>query len=308
MAWTKLGLIFCPDNNFDWMRTHAAGPVAEHIGDNRFRIYFGCRDSANRTSIGCLEIDINQPQRILALSRQPIVAPGEVGLFDDSGASMGCLVQDGLRRYLYYLGWNLSVTVPWRNSIGLATSSDRDAAFTKVSRAPLIDRSDVDPFTLTYPWVMHDHGRWKMWYGSSLKWGPNDADMAHVIKYAESADGIHWQRTGAIAIDLKSKDEYAIVKPCVLRYGSLYRMWYSYRGVAPYRIGYAESRDGLQWSRKDDEAGIAASGTGWDSESVAYAHVFRHGRQLYMLYNGNGYGRTGFGLAISRDEHVKADQ
>ncbi len=301
MKWTKLGRIFCPDGNYDWMRTHAAGPVAEHIEGDRFRIYFGCRDGSNRTSIGSLDIDITQADRILRLSGEPVIAPGSPGLFDDSGTSMGCLVQNGSSRYLYYLGWNLGVTVPWRNSIGLAVSPGSQAAFRKFSRAPVIDRSEIDPFSVSYPWVLYDGGRWRMWYGSNLNWGPDQADMAHVIKYAESQDGIEWNRRGSVAIDLKFPGEYGIAKPCVVRDGPLYRMWYSYRGNAPYRIGYAESADGSQWTRMDHNAGIDVSTSGWDSESIQYAHVFRHRGRWYMLYNGNGYGKTGFGLAISDD-------
>ena len=136
-----------------------------------------------------------------------------------------------------------------------------------------------------------------MWYGSNLSWGPEQRDMAHLIKYAESDDGIHWRRDGRIAIPFASEDEYAMSKPCVVWDGSHYRMWYSFRGVA-YRIGYAESRDGLEWTRMDHLAGIAPSDFGWDSQGIEYPNVFRHGSNWYMLYNGNGYGRTGFGIAI----------
>ena len=203
-------------------------------------------------------------------------------------------------RYLYYLGWNLGVTVPWRNTIGLAVSTGADAPFEKYALVPLLDRSAVDPFSISYPWVMQDGGRWRMWYGSNLSWGKNAADMAHVIKYAESADGIHWRRDGVIAIAAKSASEYAIAKPCVLKEGGLYRMWYSHRGEK-YRIGYAESDDGIAWRRKDELVGIDVSAEGWDSEAIQYAHVFRHRGELYMLYNGNAYGKTGFGLAVCTD-------
>jgi predicted GH43/DUF377 family glycosyl hydrolase len=301
MRWTKRGHVFCPDNNYDWMRTHAAGPIAEHLRDDRFRIYFGCRDAENRTSIGFVELDIMRPERILLLSDRPVVSPGAPGLFDDSGTSTGCLVAHGSVRYLYYLGWNLGVTVPWRNTIGLAISTGLDAPFAKYSLAPLVDRSAVDPFSISYPWVMQDGGRWRMWYGSNLSWGKDATDMAHVIKYAESDDGIHWQRDGAIAIAAKSVEEYAIAKPCVLKENGLYRMWYSHRG-GTYRIGYAESDDGIAWRRKDELAGIDVSADGWDSEAIQYAHVFRHRGELYMLYNGNGYGKTGFGLAVCTDQ------
>ena len=74
-------------------------------------------------------------------------------------------------------------------------------------------------------------------------------------------------------------------------------MWYSCRGSA-YRIGYAESNDGLEWERKDEEAGIDVSQDGWDSEMIEYPCVFQHGGSWYMLYNGNGYGASGIGLAV----------
>src|SRR5262249_16216088 len=150
----------------------------------------------------------------------------------------------------YYVGWNLGVTVPWRNSIGLAVSSGPGQPFVRVSRAPVMDRSDADPFSLSYPWVLKEASRWKMWYGSNLTWGPNQSDMNHVIKDAESADGLHWDRHGLTALDFRGSDEYALCRPCVRRVGQRYQMWYCYRGQS-YRIGFAESPDGMHWMRRD---------------------------------------------------------
>jgi hypothetical protein len=73
-------------------------------------------------------------------------------------------------------------------------------------------------------------------------------------------------------------------------------MWYSYRGDA-YKIGYAESPEGLSWERRDQEAGIDVSPSGWDSEMICYANVIQQNDKWYMLYNGNGFGKTGIGLA-----------
>ena len=102
---------------------------------------------------------------------------------------------------------------------------------------------------------------------------------------------------GLVAIDLSSEDEYAISRPSVIKESGVWKMWYSYRGDA-YRIGYAESLDGRAWIRKDEYSGIETSKTGWDSEMIEYPFVFRHDGELYMLYNGNNYGESGFGLAI----------
>jgi hypothetical protein len=121
--------------------------------------------------------------------------------------------------------------------------------------------------------------------------------MAHVVKYAESGDGISWRREGATAISLASGAEIAVARPCVLRDPGLYRMWYCYRGDY-YRIGYAESNDGRRWTRLDERAGIQVSESGWDSEAICYPSVFDAEGRRYMLYNGNRYGLSGFGIAI----------
>jgi predicted GH43/DUF377 family glycosyl hydrolase len=301
MNWIKQGVLFCPQNNYGWMVSHAANPVAEPLGEGRFRVYFSTRDKDNRSSIGFFEFDIHDPMQSLYVGTDPLLSPGEPGFFDDSGASIGCLVQAGGRRYLYYTGWNLSVTVPWRNSIGLAISDD-GLTFKKYARAPIIDRSDVDPFSVSYPWVMQDGPVWKMWYGSNLSWGAKHSDMAHVIKYAESSDGIHWDRNGQVAIPLVGPAEWGISKPCVIKEAGIYKMWYSYRG-AEYRIGYAESHNGMHWQRLDADVGIDVSGAGWDSRSIEYANVFDHDGRRYMLYNGDGYGKTGIGLAVLAEPH-----
>jgi hypothetical protein len=209
---------------------------------------------------------------------------------------MGCLARAGEKTYLYYVGWNLGVTVPWRNSIGLAVRGSAGGAFRKFSAAPIIDRCGVDPYSLSYPWVLKEGGRWRMWYGSNLTWGPTEAHMTHAIKTAVSDDGVDWRRDGGVAVGPRGS-EIALARPCVLRDRGLYRMWYSRRGKS-YRIGYAESRDGRSWRRKDESAGIAPSSSGWDSRAVEYPFVFDHRGARYMLYNGDGYGKTGFGLAV----------
>ncbi len=297
MKWKKLGQIFCPDNQFPWMKTHAANPIAEALGNGLFRVYFTSRDEKNRSSIGSLEFDIRDPLKIKNISDKPLVAPGELGLFDDSGAATAWLtIVDG-KKYLYYLGWNLGVTVPWRNTIGLAICESGQSTFTKYSKAPLLDRSDIDPFSISYPSILIENGLWRMWYGSNLSWGSTEKDMAHVFKYAESKDGLHWDRKGIVAVPLKGDGEFALSKPCVVKDNGVYKMWYAFRGKG-YRIGYAESVDGIKWERMDEKAGIDVSLSGWDSETIEYGYVFDHKDERYMLYNGNAYGRTGFGLAV----------
>jgi hypothetical protein len=56
--------------------------------------------------------------------------------------------------------------------------------------------------------------------------------------------------------------------------------------------------DGQDWDLALERTGIDVSPKGWDSEMICYPFVFNHAGSFYMLYNGNGFGATGFGLAV----------
>ncbi|NWL76374.1 hypothetical protein DM872_05875 [Pseudomonas taiwanensis] len=301
MKWKKLGQVFCPSGEFEWMHSHAANPVADHVGGNRFRIYFSTRDQQNRSSIAWVEIEMSAPTQVVRVCKEPVLSPGPIGCFDDSGCSIGSIVRVGDLHYLYYMGWNLGVTVPWRNSIGLAISADGGQTYRRHSLAPLMDRSAEDPYTLSYPWVVRNTDGWHMWYGSNLEWGATQADMSHFIKYASSDDGLSWSRNGHVVITPESESEYAFARPCVVQQGGKHLMWYAYRGES-YRIGYAESHDGRTWTRRDELSGITVSEGHWDGLSIEYPSVFSHQGRQYLLYCGDGYGKTGFGIAVATDD------
>jgi predicted GH43/DUF377 family glycosyl hydrolase len=297
MKWRKLGRIYAPDGRKPWMRSHAANPIPEPLGGDRFRIYFSSRDDRNRSSVAFVDVDLNDPSTILHEAEDPVLGPGERAMFDDCGVSIGCIVPVGAQRYLYYMGWHLTVTVPWQNALGLAISDGPGEPFRRVSTFPIVALNEIDPYTISYPWVLYENGSFRMWYGSNVAWGPQPSDMRHLIKYAESTDGLHWTRPNRIVIDFSGPWEYAICKPCVVKDEDRFRMWFCSRGTT-YRIRYAESEDGLAWTRLDDRAGIDVSAEGWDAEMIEYPCVFDHHGARYLTYAGNGYGRTGFGLAV----------
>jgi len=299
MKWIKKGLIFRPDGNNEWMKSHASLPIADKIKNDLYRIYFSSRNSKNWSSIFYVEININEPTKILRISESPILYPGKLGTFDDTGVMAASLVNKNEKKYLYYIGWNQSTTVPFRWSIGLALSKDGGENFTRFSEGPILDRNTIDPYLVSSPTVLLEGNLWKMWYISGLKWERISGKfrIPYHIRYAESHDGINWNREGVVCIDFKDKTETRIGRASVIKEEQTYRMWYSYAGEK-YRIGYAESDDGIHWFRKDEEIGISESSSGWDSEMIEYSYVFDHKGIRYMLYNGNNYGETGFGYAI----------
>src|SRR4051794_13755143 len=192
MRWEKRGHIFKPAGDDWWARSHASTPTVAWNGDGSLRVYFSSRDDNGRSHIGSVDLDPTEDFRVVDVNHQPILSPGTVGLFDDSGVAVGSVVhRDGVE-YLYYMGWNLRVTVPWANSIGMAARSTPDDPFVRFGRVPVLDRSEEDPFTMSYPWVVATEAVMTMWYGTNTAWGSTTEDMEHVIRRATSINGIAW--------------------------------------------------------------------------------------------------------------------
>jgi hypothetical protein len=299
MEWIKKGVIFNPKNKFSWMKSYASLPIADKIDDGRFRIFFTSRNSKNYSLIGYVEIDIQNPTKILDISKKPILLPGRLGTFDDSGVMAASIVNHKNKKYLYYIGWNQGKNIPFRWAIGLAIGDSKGKKFKKISEGPILERDIVDPYFVSSPTVIKEKNVWKMWYISGTKWEKHKGNLRnpYCLKYAESSDGIKWKRKDIVSLGFKNKSENRIGRASVLKEKEKYKMWYSYAGKS-YRIGYAESSDGIKWKRKDAKVGINVSKKGWDSEMIEYSYVFKHKNQLYMLYNGNNYGQTGFGYAM----------
>jgi hypothetical protein len=300
VTWRKLGLVFQPRGERPWLVSHAANPVVLGRDDGSVRVFFASRDARNRSHVASVDLELEPAgARVTRVASEPVLSPGELGFFDDHGVYPSSIVERDGSLLLYYTGWNPSSTAPvFYTSIGLAVSNDGGDTFHRYSRAPIMARSEVDPWMTSQPFVLHEYS-WRMWYISGLGWDVERGELwsRYHIKYAESRDGIVWQPTGRVAIDLIENNRN-IARPCILHDESRYRAWYSYTRGIDYRIGYAESSDGLEWTRLDGDAGIDTSDSGWDSKALAYPYVFRHNGRLYMLYNGNGHGREGFGLAV----------
>ena len=298
MSWKRLGLVFAPDGRQPWARSHAALPTPVHVAGDIFRFFYSSRDAEKRSHVGWVDVDLSKTPRVHEVGREPDLSPGPDGSFDDSGVGIGSVAETDEGLALYYMGWNLGVRSPWRNAIGLAKSPALRISFERFSSGPILDRSPEDPYTLSYPWVLQFGPQdWRMWYGSNLAPAVGNADMRHVIKFARSRDGVHWTRDGVTVVGFAAESEYALARPSVVKVGDRLLMCFACRGQN-YRLGTASSVDGMKWTRLDATMGLAPSSQEWDSEMTCYPALFWHREQLWLAYNGNGYGATGFGLAV----------
>ena len=307
MKWIKKGLIFNIDQNSktEWSMTHVQIPVVDVVSESSLRIYYGTRDRYNRTSTSYIEVEADNPANVLYVHNKPILSLGELGTFDDSGAMPSCIVTHEKKKYHYYIGWNVGTTVRYRNSIGLAVSNADDSV-TRMFDGPVMDRTNIEPHFVVTPFVMIEDGVWRMWYCGCTGWHVENGitEPRYQIKYAESLDGISWKRENVVCIPYKN-DKEANARPCVIKENGIYKMWYCFRSIADYRsdktrsykIGYAESVDGINWIRKDEEIEFDREDE-WDSEMMAYPYVYIHKGRKYMIYNGNGFGKTGIGYCV----------
>lgn len=300
-GWTKLGRILEPDGNREWMATYTGASFAlPRSGGDAVDVYVTGRDSRNRSRVGVIAIDPERPVPALSIGDLPVFDIGDLGAFDENGVSYPWIVDAGNTQYMYYVGWMPTVLTPFQNHVGLAIRQS-GGEWRRHSRAPILERTDEDYLSIGSVSVVREADRWRMWYTCFRRWGQSPDEPKHVyaIKFAESSDGVRWNRPNRVCIDNTSDDDYAISRPSVIRHDGLYHMWFSYRGEQ-YRIGYAWSRNGLDWTRRDDLAGIDVSKSGWDSRAICYSHVFGWKGAFYMLYCGNHYGQEGLGLAVLR--------
>jgi len=299
-AWSKLGLVFAPSGEHAWARSHAYIPTCLQLDEERVRVYCALLDTSRVGRLGFVDVAAADPRRILGVSDSPCLDIGEAGTFDDSGVSPVCIVRNRGRLLLYYVGWQLGVRVRYHLLTGLAISDDGGASFRRMSRVPVLERSDAELFVRSAPHVMRDDERWRMWYIAGSRWiRVDERDVpTYDVRYMESADGVGWPAEGRVCIEPRSPDEYGFGRPFVMRDGAQYRMWYSIRSRSRgYRLGYAESTDGLNWTRQDESVGIDVSPGGWDSEMIGMACIHQTRYGTYLFYNGNNYGETGFGVA-----------
>ncbi|WP_428026091.1 hypothetical protein [Arcobacter sp.] len=302
MTWEKLGQIYRFKAIDELLISHASNPLAVHLQDDIFRVFFSGRDKENKSSVGYVDIDIIEKQ-VVAQCKKAVFQYGERDSFYSHGVSIGNMYEVDDTKYIQFMAWQIRNQGHWRGDIGRLIIDDNLERMKLSPNSVFIGCDEEDKVSLSYSWVVFDEGIYKMWYGSTVDWTSENSEMIHVIKYATSKDGETWTRHG-LAIPYELGVAQAFSRPTVIKDSSGYHMWFSYRSGdgTKYRIGYAFSLDGIQWDRKED-SGIDVGKVGkWDSEMICYPFVFEHKHKKYMLYNGNDFGKDGFGLAVLKED------
>lgn len=301
MNWEKRGLIYNVDKSLSWQKQFAMLPTPIMV-DDKLRIFLGFCDEKNVGRIGYVDVNPDNPSQILEVSKKPVLDIGRKGCFDDNGVVPISIIKKKNQIYLYYIGFQLGVNVPYYMFGGLSISDDGGHTFRRYSESPILDRRESEVFARCGINVIYDEGKYRMWYIGSNKEGwtvsAGKQKPLYIMKYTESSDGIHWNNDSIQCMSYKNEDEHGFGRPFVWRDGKILKMYYSIRTYSRgYYIGYAESEDGISWERKDEEAGITLGTNSWDDTNLSYPYIYNYSGHTYMFYNGNGCGKTGFGYA-----------
>ena len=301
--------LLVPPDAHPWWRSHAQCPTALELDDAIWRIYFAARDGNNRSRIIYADFDPACDMRLRHVATEPILELGPPGAFDSAGMGPSAALFVGGRVFLYYIGISLRQDVPHQLAIGLAISDDGGTSFRLAAPGPVLSTGPFDPFFASTPHVAYQDGAFRMHYMSGVVWDRygDRFDPRYLIKLARSTDGISWVTENRVAVGFADGAETALARPWVISRNDGYHMWFCRRGPRggepvdehPYRLGYARSADGLTWRREDDllQFETPPRPGEWDAAMQAYPCVVPHGSDLYLFYNGDGFGQTGLGFA-----------
>lgn len=311
-----MGKVFTPQEVEDgherpWLKEFAQAP-ATLVFDDFVRVYFSCRPAPDAKGqyvsySSWVDLDRRDLTRVLRVAREPILGLGGLGEFDEFGTYPVSVTREGNAVRAYYAGWTRCESVPFNVAIGMASSQDDGATFTKAGPGPVLSYTPDEPFVLSGPKVRRFEGQWQLFYIAGRKWKlvEGRAEPVYKIRMATSLDGVRWNKHNRDLIESRVEEDEAQASPDVIYAGGKYHMFFCYRYSSNYRgkefgyrIGYASSTDMLNWTRDDARAGLDVSPSGWDEEMVSYPHVFELDGRIYMAYLGNGVGRHGFGLAV----------
>lgn len=316
MNWKKLGKIFDPTQHIlpNNCVQFAQSPQAL-VFDDFVRIYFSTRSldkSAGKYLSHIAFVDMQKNLRdVIRVSDKTVIPLGELGCFDEHGIFPMSVMRYGNVIYGYTCGWNRRVSVSVDTAIGLAISRDNGLTFQRIGNGPVLAASLHEPCLVGDGFVKVIGDVFHMWYIFGIGWKRFSTDTApdrtYKIGHAVSSDGINWVKEEArqIIADRLDADESQAL-PTVIGINGRYHMFFCYRQSSDfrknkdrgYRIGHAYSDDLANWVRDDEHPHLDITNGGWDSEMLCYPHVFECDGKTYLLYNGNEFGRYGFGLAV----------
>ena len=299
--WRKLGLsVEAPGAGL--MQSHAMLPSPLILAD-RIRTYFAACDADLRGRIFYADLESTYPFKVITIRQDPVFSLGPVGAFDADGVNPSQIIERDGKLYMYYIGWQrISSEIPYTLLGGLAVSTDGGCSFSRVQDAPMLARNVEESCFRTAPFVWKTEKQWRMLYigGGEFFTGPGGKRLPrYALRYTESPDGLSWTGPSRVLLEPRgSLGEIGFGRPVLTRTtGHIAELMISVRTTSGYSLCAAPFSPDTAIHPNDLRPILPLSREGWDSQMTCFGvTVEADGREL-LFYNGNNFGRSGFGLA-----------
>ena len=304
MKWMDYGQIFhAQEHGFNYSKSPQALVFEDYV-----RIYFSaCKpDNGKLISYVCFA-DYDKDFKNILRTSDNVLCGGALGCYDEHGIFPFSPLRTGEGNiYGYLSGISRRVSVSVDSGIGLAVSHDDGETFERIGNGPVLTSSLHEPFLVIDGFVREYNGLFHMWYIFGTDWisfkKGDQPERIYKIAHAISKDGIVWKKDNAQIIPACLEHE-AQALPTVIMWDGVYHMMFCYRHAydfranheRSYKLGYARSEDLIHWQRDDSKA--LSCKQPWAREMICYPNLFELEGGIYLLYNGNEFGKHGFGLA-----------
>lgn len=255
------------------------------VSEDKFKMLVSARRTKSLMLVESADgIDWQKPRVLLK---------GRLGMWDED-VSRGCLLlYNDEKYYLWYSGQLNGVSC-----IGLALSDD-GVNFNRTGNFPILKAdAKYEGISVMNPCVLWDDSvnKFKMWYSAGETYEPD------VICYAESRDGFSWEKAENAVLEKKKENRWECYKVggcnVIKNEDGSYDMYYiGYQNLDVARICKARSKDGINWTQRENNLILSPQKSGWDSDAVYKPSVVRvHGKE-YLWYNGRRNHEEYIGLA-----------
>ena len=305
MKWEKCGKIFdCNTFELSWFKKNAIMPVPYILNKETLRLFVTLCDEDNIGRIGYVDVCIDDPGKIVGISKQPIIDIGNSGYYDDNGVVTASIFEAKDNLYLFYSAFQLCKKIPYMIFSGAAVSHNKGNSFEKIfPDIPMLDRISGECNFRSVPNIIKHGTKYKMWYLADDKRSSwlnlnNKLVPRYTTRYMESDSLLQWDKAGEVVLDIANDDEYGLSISSIWYENEIYKCIYSIRSrLKGYRLGYAVSKDGKFFERKDNELNLDVTPDAFDSDMMCYAKRIEANGQVYLFYSGNHYGLGGIGYA-----------
>lgn len=293
--------------HLSWYKKNSMVPLPYLLTDRIIRIFFTMCDEKNIGRIGYIDVDHDNPEKILDYSKDPILDIGKNGTFDDNGVVTSSLFEEDGKLYLFYSGYELCVKIPYRIFCGVAVSHDHGKSFHKISNASILPPIHEECYNRCAPYVTKEENgdSYRVFYLGDVnnQWLTDENGKLvpfYTLKTFSTSKLFQYDfKKGDVVMPFLSQDECGITLPNIWKDDGMYKMIYSIRNIkSGYKLGYAESEDGIHFCRDDGRLNfVRQQNSEWDNEMMCFAQLLKTSDKTYLFYSGNHYGMGGIGFA-----------